>query len=177
MKDIEIVAASREHINDIVVVENLSFKIPWSRQSIVEELLENKIAIYFCALTGSQISDSHAAECGVAYDCNAGCETVGRIGGKAVGYAGMWQILDEGHITNIAVHPEFRNYGVGSALLEALLSSAEKLGIIALTLEVRRSNYSAQALYKKFGFADGGMRKAYYADNNEDAIIMWKRLD
>lgn len=149
MKRIEIVAASQDHINDIVVVENLSFKIPWSRQSIIEEFLENKMAFYVCALTG----------------------------GQAIGYAGMWHIIDEGHITNIAVHPEFRSSGVGSALMEALLDAAKALGITALTLEVRRSNVMAQALYGKYGFTAGGMRKAYYADNNEDALIMWKKLD
>ena len=98
-------------------------------------------------------------------------------GGKAVGYAGMWQICDEGHITNIAVHPEFRNSGVGSGLMEALLAIAQEHSITALTLEVRRSNHDAQALYGKYGFIEGGARKAYYADNNEDAVIMWKRLD
>lgn len=165
MKGIEIVRAGREHIDDIVVIENLSFKIPWSRQSILEEVLENKMAIYFCALAGG-----HSGNGGKDAGVNAGS-------GRAVGYAGMWQVLDEGHITNIAVHPEFRSCGVGSVLMETLLKTAKKLGIVALTLEVRRSNHTAQVLYKKYGFADGGMRKAYYADNNEDAIIMWRRLD
>lgn len=149
MKDIEIVKAGREHIDDIVIIENLSFKIPWSRQSITEEIIQNDAAIYFCAA----------------------------IGGKAMGYAGMWQVCDEGHITNIAVHPEFRSTGVGSALMEILLATAKERCITALTLEVRRSNQNAHALYRKYGFEEGGMRKAYYADNNEDAIIMWKKLD
>ena len=148
MIDIKIVAACRDHIEDIVIIENLSFKIPWSRQSITEEIIQNKAAIYFCAMAGE----------------------------RAVGYAGMWQICDEGHITNIAVHPEFRSSGVGSALLEALLSTAGERDITALTLEVRRSNQPAQALYGKYGFKEGGKRKAYYADNSEDAIIMWKYL-
>ncbi len=149
MNDIRIVRASQEHIDDIENVEKLSFKIPWSRQSIIDEFMNNEAAVYYCAIAG----------------------------GKAVGYAGMWQVLDEGHITNIAVHPEFRCSGLGSALMEALLGEAENRGIIALTLEVRKTNFNAQALYRKYGFEDGGMRKAYYADNNEDAIIMWKRLD
>lgn len=148
MEDIKIVTACQEHIDDIVIIENLSFKIPWSRQSIIEEIIQNKAAFYICVET---------------------C-------GKAVGYAGMWQVCDEGHITNIAVHPEFRNSGVGSALMEAILAAAGERGIKALTLEVRRSNLNAQALYGKYGFEEGGMRKAYYADNHEDAIIMWKHL-
>lgn len=148
MKEIEIVMACQDHIDDIVVIENLSFNIPWSRQSITEEIIQNKAAIYICAI----------------------------FDGKTVGYAGMWQICDEGHITNIAVHPEFRNSGVGSALMEALLMTARERDIMALTLEVKRSNHSAQALYGKYGFKEGGIRKAYYADNNEDALIMWKRF-
>lgn len=148
MKGIEIVSARQEHIEDIVVIENLSFKIPWSRQSITEEIIQNKAAIYMCA----------------------------EVSGRAVGYAGMWQVCDEGHITNIAVHPEFRSSGVGSLLMEALLEIAKENGITALTLEVRRSNHNALTLYRKYGFEEGGMRKAYYADNNEDAIIMWKHL-
>jgi len=149
MNCVKIVRASREYIDDIVVVENLSFKIPWSRQSITDEFIHNKSAVYFCALAN----------------------------GRAIGYAGMWVICDEGHITNIAVHPEFRCNGVGSALMEALLEEAKKRKLTALTLEVRKSNYTAQSIYRKYGFEEGGFRKAYYADNNEDAIIMWKRMD
>lgn len=146
MNDIEIIKACENHIEDIVVIENLSFKIPWSRSSITQEITENRSAVYLCAMAD----------------------------GKAIGYAGMWHICDEGHITNIAVHPEFRRNGVGCALMEALLKAAKELGISALTLEVKKSNYSAQRLYKKYGFTEEGFRKGYYADNNEDAIIMWK---
>jgi len=149
LNSLEIVRAREEYIDDIMTVENLSFKIPWSRQSITDEFLHNEKAVYFCAL----------------------------IKGRAVGYAGMWQVCDEGHITNIAVHPEFRRSGIGSALMEALIAEADRRGLAALTLEVRKSNHSARSMYEKYGFKDGGMRKAYYADNNEDAIIMWKRLD
>jgi len=146
MKDIEIVKACEKHIDDIIIIENLSFKTPWSRESITQEICENKSAIYLCAT----------------------------VAGSAVGYAGMWHICDEGHITNIAVHPEYRRNRVGSALMEALLEAARERSIRALTLEVKRSNCNAQQLYKKYGFAEEGFRKGYYADNNEDAIIMWK---
>lgn len=148
MKNFKIVKACGDYIDNIVVIENLSFKIPWSRESITEEIVRNKIAVYFCAV----------------------------IDGMAVGYAGMWHILDEGHITNIAVHPEFRNNGIGDALMKVLLEAAISHGIKALTLEVKRSNHVAQTLYSKHGFREEGIRKAYYADNNEDAIIMWKRF-
>jgi len=149
MNGIKIVKACQEHIDDIVIIENLSFKIPWSRQSITEEIILNNGAIYICAALGS----------------------------KTIGYAGMWHILDEGHITNIAVHPEYRSNGVGSALMEALLLTAKALDIKALTLEVKRSNQNAQSLYKKYDFKEEGFRKAYYADTNEDALIMWKHLE
>lgn len=148
MNNLRIVRASAEHIDDLVVVENLSFKIPWSRQSLIDELVNNNTAVYYSALSDE----------------------------KAIGYGGMWQILDEGHITNIAVHPEFRENGVGSLLLKGLLNEAKMRNINALTLEVRKSNEGAQALYRKYGFEEGGFRKAYYADNHEDAIIMWKHL-
>lgn len=148
LNSFKIARACEDHIDDIMVVENLSFEIPWSRQSITDEFLHNDNAVYFCAVAD----------------------------GKAVGYAGMWLVLDEGHITNIAVHPDFRRCGIGGSLMRALLEEAEKRGLAALTLEVRRSNDSARYLYEKYGFEDGGVRKGYYADNNEDAIIMWKRL-
>ncbi len=149
MVDFRIVRASHKHIADISVIEKLSFKIPWSLESITEELTQNEAAVYFCA----------------------------EANGKVIGYAGMWQVCDEGHITNIAVHPEYRCSGVGNALVKALLSEAKERGIKALTLEVRDSNYTAQALYKKHGFTPAGKRMSYYADNNEDAIIMWKKLE
>lgn len=148
MNNLRIEKSCAEHIDDLVVVENLSFKIPWSRQSLFDEIINNNMAVYFSALSD----------------------------GKAVGYCGMWQVLDEGHITNIAVHPEFRRSGIGSLLLNKLLEEARLRSIKALTLEVRKSNDSAKALYRKYGFEEGGSRKAYYADNHEDAIIMWKRL-
>jgi [ribosomal protein S18]-alanine N-acetyltransferase len=148
MMGIKIVRSLPNHIEDIVTVENLSFRIPWSKQSITDEIIKNKFALYFSADLDNHI----------------------------VGYAGMWHICDEGHITNIAVHPEFRGIGIGSLLMESLIQKASDLEIISMTLEVRKSNAAAQALYRKYGFEDGGLRKAYYADNNEDAIIMWKTL-
>ena len=146
--DIKIIKAQAIHLDDILIIENLSFKIPWSMQSLNDEIIKNDFAYYICAYYGERV----------------------------VGYAGMWHVCDEGHITNIAVHPEFRGNGAGSAMMEGLISVARERCIEGLTLEVRKSNVQAIALYKKYGFENGGLRKAYYADNNEDAIIMWKRL-
>lgn len=136
---------SMEDVDDIMEIELLSFNIPWSRDSFMTELT-NKFAKYIIA----------------------------KIGNRVVGYAGMWKILDEGHITNIAVHPEYRQRKIGTGLVEVLLSLAQENEISKLTLEVRQSNTSAQSLYKKFGFEAFGVRKKYYADNYEDAMIMWK---
>lgn len=133
------------YIDDIVNIERLSFNDPWSRSSFSGEL-ENPAARYLVAI----------------------------IGGKVAGYGGYWKILNEAHITNIAVHPEYRNQGIGSDLLMAMISLALKEGIEAMTLEVRRSNKIAQSIYVKYGFKKVGIRKNYYQDNGEDALIMWK---
>ncbi len=145
--DIEIVDMCLEHIDDIMVVEHLSFKIPWSKDAFVQEITANKFARYFTA----------------------------RVNGMVAGYAGLWKVYDEGHITNIAVHPEYRGIGVGSLLLEKMLQMAKDDDVTSMTLEVRKSNVVAQNLYSKYGFLVEGSRKAYYADTGEDAIIMWKR--
>lgn len=146
MNKINVVKMSLEHIDDIMIVENLSFKIPWSRNAFIEEVTNNAFARYLTA----------------------------DINGKIVGYAGFWKVFDEGHITNIAVSPEYRGNSVGSTLLSELIDLAKYEGITCMTLEVRKSNYVAQALYCKFGFVIEGYRKAYYSDNGEDAAIMWK---
>lgn len=146
MHRIEVVTMAVEHIDGVMVVENLSFRIPWSKNAFLEEVTGNKFARYITAVQD----------------------------GKIVGYAGLWKVFDEGHITNIAVHPEFRGNGIGSILMEKLIELAKTEGVTSMTLEVRRSNLAAQKLYAKYGFLPGGVRKAYYADNGEDAIIMWK---
>ena len=134
-------------IEDILVVEKLSFSIPWSRDSFEKEIVDNNLATYLVA----------------------------KVNEKAVGYIGMWKVLNEGHITNVAVHPEFRHQGIGDQLVSELLSLCEKENIDLVTLEVRKSNQNAIRLYEKHGFVAEGIRKAYYQDNKEDAIIMWKR--
>ena len=134
-------------IEDILVVEKLSFSIPWSKDSFEKEIVDNNLAIYLVA----------------------------KVNEKAVGYIGMWKVLNEGHITNVAVHPEFRHQGIGNQLVSELLSLCEKEDIDLVTLEVRKSNQNAIKLYEKHGFVAEGIRKAYYQDNKEDAIIMWKR--
>jgi ribosomal-protein-alanine N-acetyltransferase len=90
-----------------------------------------------------------------------------------VGYAGLWLMVDEGHVTTIGVHPDHRGRGVGELLFVGLVDIAEELRALRMTLEVRVSNTGAQALYRKYGFENAGVRKRYYSDNGEDAYIMW----
>jgi len=144
MQKIVIEKMKSDDIANVVEVENNSFDIPWSKESFENEL-KNKLAMYLVA----------------------------KVEGKAVGYVGVWKIFDEGHITNVAVHPDYRGQGIGKSLISELLYLCENEGINSLTLEVRKSNIVAQNLYKRFGFVEEGIRKGYYSDNNEDAIIMW----
>ncbi len=134
-------------LESILALEHKCFSIPWTRGMFEDELL-NPDAIYLVA----------------------------EVSGNICGYAGMWKILDEGHITNIAVHPDFRRKGYGCALVDSLISFARNNDIIAITLEVRPSNSAAISMYERFGFVSCGRRKNYYADNNEDALIMWLYL-
>jgi len=90
-----------------------------------------------------------------------------------IGFAGLWLMVDEAHITTIAMHPDFRRRGLGEYMLASLIDIAYSIGARWVTLEVRVSNYSAQNLYRKYGFREAGLRHRYYSDNQEDALIMW----
>jgi ribosomal-protein-alanine N-acetyltransferase len=143
MDGIEIIPALAEHIDDIMAIERASFRTPWSRESFLQEISNKDLSAYFAAASG----------------------------GTIVGYAGMTVMAGEGHIMNIAVHPEYRRKGIGQLLLERLVRHAWEKGIPALTLEVGVTNVAAIELYKKNGFHIYGLRKRYYG--NEDAYIMW----
>jgi ribosomal-protein-alanine N-acetyltransferase len=92
---------------------------------------------------------------------------------ELLGMGCFWSILEEAHITILAVHPQYHGQGLGQALLYSLLQTAADLGLERATLEVRDSNYVAISLYQKFGFKTAGKRRGYYKDNNEDALILW----
>lgn len=147
MADFKMISLGKEHIEDVLEIECLSFAIPWSREALMQEILYNQLARYRIALEDD----------------------------RAIAYGGIWLILDEAHITNIAVHPDYRGKGVGKRLMEDLIETAQKEGIAQMTLEVRKSNGVAIHLYESFGFEIAGVRKGFYSDNNEDALIMWKR--
>lgn len=135
------------HIEEVLSVEKLSFSIPWSRESFISEISQNNLSRYVVSI------------------CN----------GKVTGYGGMWLVAGEAHITNIAVNPDFRGKGAASTILDALLLICSKELISDITLEVRESNIPAINLYSKYGFKKEGLRKGYYEDNKEAAIIMWRR--
>lgn len=145
MKHLDVSPMRMEDLDDIETIENLSFQTPWPRQAFVQELCDNNFARYFTV----------------------------RDNGRAVAYGGMWLILDEAHITNIAVHPRYRGKGIGKALLKGMIDYGISKGIKSFTLEVRESNYVAISLYNRLGFKRAGTRKEYYSDTREDAIIMW----
>ena len=100
---------------------------------------------------------------------------IAEIDGKMAGFAGLWRVAGEGHINNVAVAPEYRGRGIGTEIIKKLIDDARKAGIREFTLEVRIANAAAIALYEKFGFRKEGVRKGYYQDNGEDAVIMWRR--
>ena len=143
---IEIVPMAEEHIDGVVTLEEATFSIPWTRADFEREVRENTMAIYYVAL----------------------------MDGRVVGYAGMWHVVTEGHITNVGVLEEVRCEGIGSMLMEKLIEKALEKEMTGITLEVRMGNRPAQALYHKYGFKAEGIRKNYYPDTKEDAIIMWK---
>lgn len=135
-----------DHLKELLGIEKRCFSIPWTENMFLEEL-ENPLAKY----------------------------TVIKSSGKIAGYGGMWFILDEAHITNIAVDPSYQKQGLGSHLLSHMIKKAEDEHIYNMTLEVRKGNEAALNLYKKFRFEECGIRKKYYEDNQEDAIIMWRK--
>ena len=143
MPKVELRLMTREDVDQVHSIETACFAIPWSRESLLHET-ENACARYMI-LTED---------------------------GAVKAYAGVWFVLDEGHITNIAVSPDRRRMGYGEKVTRALMQLSADSGMRFLTLEVRRSNLPAQSLYHKLGFVDVGYRKRYYEDNREDALIM-----
>ena len=117
----------------------------WSKSAFYDEM-QNNLAKYYCARLST---------------------------GEMVGYAGTWHILDEGHITTIAVKKDYQRQHIGERIIVKILEDCFKAGVKYLTLEVRVSNQAAIGLYTKYGFQSLGTRKGYYQDNNEDALIMW----
>ncbi len=139
----EIVRFAPCHVSEVAAIEKLCFSQPWSEQSL--------------EMTASG-----------EYGCGMVCLEEGCV----VAYACMVSVLDEGQIVNVATHPDHRRRGYADAVLSALLALARERGIVTMTLEVRESNYGAQALYRSHGFEAVGKRRDFYSHPREDAIIM-----
>lgn len=180
-----------EHIPVVSAIEHESFNQPWPSSAYRKEIQHNNSAHYYVAKrldapgfeTGELGLDVQMEQCEPSL--------VGRFRRlfraspepilpgseveicRVVGYAGLWLMVDEAHITTIAVHPKYRGAGVGELLLVQMIDTAYEIGARWLTLEVRGSNQVAQALYHKYTFKQMGLRRHYYSDDGEDAVIMW----
>ena len=150
MDEVKIEKMTFDDLDDVYEIDKDSFPIPWSKSSFEEEL-RNMLATYLVA----------------------------KVDNKVVGYIGSWMVIDECHITNIAVHSEYRRNGIARKLVEELLKYCNEHGISYVLLEVRINNLSAQKLYTGFGFISDGIRKGYYKNPDgtyDDAILMTKYI-
>lgn len=136
-----------QDIDQVVQIEEENFTLPWSKEDFEDEI-KNPRAMYF----------------------------VVDLDGNVVGFSGLWNILNEGNITNIAIKKEYQQQGIGTKLINTMMKQAKEEGIEALTLEVRISNVKAQHVYEKLGFQGVGNRKGFYKQPNEDALIMWCKI-
>jgi [ribosomal protein S18]-alanine N-acetyltransferase len=143
--DVGIVPMRRRHLRSVLRIESSVYPRPWSLGLFNSEL----------SLRGSR-----------SY-------RVAKVGSAVVGYAGLMHVAGEAHVTTLAVDPQFHRCQVGSRLLLALARTAQSWGCRSMTLEVRMGNTPAQDLYRRFGFAPAGVRKGYYAETGEDALVMW----
>lgn len=130
-------------IEQVIAIERASFQFPWSTRFFLEEL---------------------------QVDCAR--SILAEVKGRIVGYVLFWFLSEEVDIHNIAVHPDFRRHGIGRLLLDQVVEAARRQECVRVTLDVRHSNSAAQSLYRSFGFDTRGLRKGYYSDNGEDALVM-----
>ena len=143
--DVVVGSMKRRHLRGVHRIEQLVYPRPWSLGLFMSELSIRDTRVY----------------------------VVARIGGSVVGYGGLMLVLDDGHVTTLAVDPAWHRHKIGTRILATLADAAIERGAAQLTLEVRASNDAAQGLYRGFGFAPAGIRKGYYVETNEDAIVMW----
>jgi [ribosomal protein S18]-alanine N-acetyltransferase len=143
--DVHLAPMLRRHLHSVLRIEGAVYPKPWSLRLFLSELALGDSRIY----------------------------RVARVGQTLVGYAGLMVSVGDGHITTVAVDPSWQRHAIGTRLVHTVVSAAVERGCANLTLEVRMSNVGAQALYRRFGFAPAGVRKNYYAEVNEDALVMW----
>lgn len=138
-----------DDVEAVYAIELATFPSPWSLDSFHYEMRENQFAHYTVAVNDR---------------------------GQIIGFCGMWIVIDSAQITNVAVSSEARGLGIGEALMREAMKVAKEGGADIMSLEVRVTNTVAQNLYRKLEFQDGGIRKGYYTDNGEDALVMWVNL-
>jgi len=143
--EVQITPMRRRHLRSVLRIEAQAYPTPWTHGLFVSELALRSSRVY----------------------------VVARVGREIVGYAGLMMTLTDGHITTVAVDPDWQRHGIATRLLVTLAQEAIARNATALTLEVRLSHHGAQRLYQRFGFKAVGVRKGYYADTGEDALIMW----
>lgn len=135
-----------EDIDQILLIEEEAFASPWTREAFAHEMTTNEYSYYVVAETDEK---------------------------QIVGYCGMWIVLDESHITNVAVAEHMRGQKIGEGMMREAIRIVRERDVVLMTLEVRVTNNVAKNLYYKLGFQDGGIRKNYYTDTQEDALVMW----
>jgi ribosomal-protein-alanine N-acetyltransferase len=169
-------------IQEVIEIERQSFSLPWPPNAYKRELQDNRTAHYIVVRrqdpgrtppAPQPKQDEPRGLLGFLKSLGGTTPSTPRQGPPTLyGYAGLWLMVDEAHITTIAVRPEFRGKGLGELVLCGLVDTALEVSARILTLEVRVSNTVAQNLYLKYGFKQSGLRRRYYSDNNEDALIM-----
>jgi len=145
LADVHIVPMRRRHVRSVLRIEQQVYPRPWTHSLFVSELALRSTRAYFVARSGREV----------------------------VGYGGLMMTLSDGHVTTIAVDPVWHRGKIGTRLLLHLLRRGIASGAKNFTLEVRMSNEGAQAMYRQFGFVPAGVRKGYYVETNEDAMVMW----
>ncbi len=143
---IEIREMTIDDVDSIFEIEKEQFVVPWTKESFIKDLTENFCAIYYVAI----------------------CD------GEIAGYLGLWHVITEGHMTNVAVGKKFEGRGIGNLLIQKMIDVAIEKEMIGITLEVSTVNDKALHLYKKYGFEVHGTRKEYYEVTKEDCYVMWK---
>ncbi|HEY8691706.1 MAG TPA: ribosomal protein S18-alanine N-acetyltransferase [Chloroflexota bacterium] len=169
-------------IQEVIEIERQSFSLPWPPNAYKRELQDNRTAHYIVVRrqepgrpppAPAPKQDEHRGLLGFLKSLSSSPSLAPRQGPPTLyGYAGLWLMVDEAHITTIAVRPESRGKGLGELVLCGLVDTALEVSARIITLEVRVSNTVAQNLYLKYGFKQSGLRRRYYSDNNEDALIM-----
>jgi ribosomal-protein-alanine N-acetyltransferase len=134
-------------LDAVLAIESESFTSPWTREMYLAEL--QNVGVSFCYLARDE-------------------------SGRILGFCSFWRVLDELHVNNLAITPEYRRRGIATALLSYVLDEGARLGAHRATLEVRRSNDAARRLYERLGFATAGVRRGYYTNPVEDALVLWR---